>query len=243
MKKEKDVSYQYQTMIKTGYRAIHLGYIYQHHNERQVKDRFRRDTGKVLTNMVNTFCHILEISPNEPLSMMNIEKINDYLANQVPPSQIVIINGKTKTLDYKGDKANKLIIIELIDSHYNLITSIKAYYQRSYFCYSCWKGYKKVSEHKCEFVCNACFKSEGCNGRKIKCERCNREFSGLSCFENHKQQTCSAIKKCLHCEVEYTYSESHICLVYKCFKCGDIYTDSPHYCFMKPLRIKKNIQN
>ena len=59
-----------------------------------------------------------------------------------------------------------------------------------YVCKHCYKGYTKITEHWCKYVCNVCY-DQDCyknKGRDVYCDECRRFCHSSYCFEKHKQQ-------------------------------------------------------
>ena len=75
------------------------------------------------------------------------------------------------------------------DDNYDLVTSLSAFYQKSYFCEKCLKGYESKVEHKCQNTCKLC-RSDDCPSTLQQdefkhCDKCNRKFKDDQCFQNH----------------------------------------------------------
>ena len=73
-------------------------------------------------------------------------------------------------------------------NHFDVITSLTAFYDTPYYCHECEKAYTKRDKHKCPSECLSCFtyaKDKKCDGKEIICETCSRKLFGKRCFKNH----------------------------------------------------------
>lgn len=128
-------------------------------------------------------------------------------------------------------------------NHYNVITKPNGYLssnKKRYtsYCNNCYQPYN--TNHKCEAKCVKCTGKVHDNTltplKIIHCESCYRDFDSEECFNNHVHKYCSNI--CSICKL--ARSPGHVCLQYKCFNCEETYTDSPHYCYLKPVDENKS---
>ncbi len=62
------------------------------------------------------------------------------------------------SFQYVGPSAEKKIYIYYHDEHYDVITSMPAFLNKSYFCANCRIGYDHKEMHKCNNACHACYK-------------------------------------------------------------------------------------
>ena len=51
-----------------------------------------------------------------------------------------------------SSEAPVLIYLYLRDNHYHLITSMKGFLKKKYFCSKCLKPFRSFDRHKCNFV-------------------------------------------------------------------------------------------
>ncbi|CAF0802638.1 unnamed protein product [Brachionus calyciflorus] len=107
--------------------------------------------------------------PDTSYVIEEIKKIENYLKDY----QITIINCDGK-LDkhpiYIGEPKNKFIYLTITGSHYKVITSMKAFYNRSYYCDFCKIAYQNVEKHKCKNMCNSCNRQKCAIETAFKCE-------------------------------------------------------------------------
>ncbi|XP_071509043.1 uncharacterized protein [Diadema antillarum] len=94
---------------------------------------------------------------------------------------ILISKENLNTIIYAGpDDRQHAIYLYHHDDHYDLVTSLSAFYRRSYFCEKCLKGYDVKFDHKCENACKLC-RSTSCpspakTDQYQHCYDCNRNF-------------------------------------------------------------------
>ena len=168
--------------------------------------------------------------------------------------EINIIDSEVfNTIIYTANKGteDKIYILKT-RNHFDVIKSLKAFYDTPYYCHECKKAYTKRDKHKCPSKCLSCFtynKATKCDGLEIVCEKCNRKFFGNRCFKNHLKNrskvegkmdiVCNAVKKCLDCKRIITgkYVKAHKCGYSECTNCGK-YVSKNHKCFMKKVRAK-----
>ena len=128
------------------------------------------------------------------------------------------------------DTAPVHIYLHLRDNHYSLITSIKFFFKRDYFCDTCMKAYNKFDEHLCNGICrmcklNECGPSVSVESEQNECEVCWPQFKSLRCFELHlhkkKKSVCDKIRRCRECNKTYlTTNGVHECYTKIYNNCG-----------------------
>ncbi len=100
------------------------------------------------------------------------------------------------------DTEAKRLFLYLHNNHYDVITSMPAFLERSYFCYRCRKAYNNTAHHLCKAMCKLC-RAFGClYGEPQDCKECGRTFKSQACYDRHKeglgagQSVCQMVKKC-----------------------------------------------
>ena len=116
------------------------------------------------------------------------EVIQDY--------QLCVVSKKhLNKIIWKGPDKPKGIYLLYNEHHFDVITSMSGYLNRSYWCHPCKKGYK--GEHRCQNTCKMCRNGNCLTTYGVNtwtyCEDCNRYFKSLACYQNHKEEG-SAIK-------------------------------------------------
>ncbi len=142
------------------------------------------------------------------------------------------------------DTEAKRLFLYLHNNHYDVITAMPAFLERSYFCYRCRKAYNNTVHHLCKAMCKLC-RAFGClYGEPQDCEECGRTFKSQACYDRHKeglgagQSVCQLVKKCARCGnsvVAYNMPH-HICGETKCRTCGEFvkYKDmNAHLCYIR----------
>jgi hypothetical protein len=151
----------------------------------------------------------------------------------LPDYQLVIVSKEHfYAIIYKGPDANKRINLLLHNNHYDIITKMSTFVNRSWYCTDCEKGYSNKVTHSCVKVCPSCFR-EGCDFEKwVACKRCNRNFPSQNCFDFHKTPTAESeiVKDGKKMKVG---GVSPCDRIHKC-KCGKVVPrvnlDNPHRC-------------
>ena len=148
--------------------------------------------------------------PEGLCGLTEVEKFQDYLGPQ--GFRIIVVEASRGGVIFKGEKyqdAEKIIsIVKSVHvneegqetAHYDGVTSIKGFMNRSYFCSKCCKGYdhEDSAHHRClARSCPSCKqrpadnKDGGCIDYTLwakpdrSCRACRREFYGDACFEAH----------------------------------------------------------
>lgn len=174
--------------------------------------------------------------------------------------KVVSLNHQS-TIIYKGGKErnNMIYLCFYEDSktgrgHYCLISNIRGFFAKQYYCMYCDVAYNNMYDHRCYDVQNWCFAcySRGCKPSKncLACPSCNISLQSASCEKRHKQLKCFNKWKCPKCQMKfprYLNGEalksdvemelSHDCSLYFCRECNDNVPDD-HLCFIKRKRLK-----
>lgn len=71
--------------------------------------------------------------------------------------RVVVVSREHLDFIYAGpEEREHTIYVYVHDDHYDLITSMSAFYNKSYFCENCFKGYNAKNEHTCYNACKMC---------------------------------------------------------------------------------------
>ena len=106
--------------------------------------------------------------------LAELEKLQGVLA---PAYQIKIFSkDHCNTIIFKGPDAPKILAIYYYNNHYDVITSLPAFFDQSYYCHHCDKAYLH-KDHTCSRTCKFCFGDihQGPN-QWIKCNNCSRYY-------------------------------------------------------------------
>ena len=195
----------------------------------------------------------LHQAANVPLGPCGIEEVKlfqNYLSNY----QIIIVSGThNNSIIYPPkppDTDEKPIIsLYLHDNHFDVITKLPGFLNRSYFCNRCHKCYSNTTDHLCSAMCRSC-RAFGCvlEGEGIECNECNRLFKNQACYDRHKNEpidgggrtVCEAVRECEKCGkamgARKIKDGGHICGK-KCRTCGLILNqeDNDYKCYIQQL--------
>ena len=188
--------------------------------------------------------------PLGPCGMNEVKLFQNYLTNY----QIIVVSGDhNNSIIYPpqppGTDEKPTINLYFHDKHFDVITSLPGFLNRSYFCHRCHKSYDHTIDHVCPTMCRSC-RAFGCilEGDGIVCNECDRLFKNQACYDHHKEpingggrSVCEVIRKCEKCgkamDVRHMKNENgHICGK-KCRTCGLILNqeDTEHLCYIQQL--------
>ena len=199
----------------------------------------------------------LHVAANVPLGPCGIDEVKlfqNYLTNY----QIIVVSGDhNNSIIYPPqppDTDEKPIIsLYLHDNHFDVITKLPGFLNRSYFCRRCHKCYNCTTDHLCPAMCRSC-RAFGCvlEGDGIVCNECDRLFKNQTCYDHHRKEpingggrtVCEVIRKCEKCgkamDVRKIKDGGHICGK-KCRTCDLILDqeDTEHLCYIQQLEQKE----
>ncbi|XP_041479156.1 uncharacterized protein LOC121426824 isoform X1 [Lytechinus variegatus] len=173
-----------------------------------------------------------------------IQKFQNYLGEQ--DYQIVVYaNMSNKGVVYRGPDKKHMLVLFLHNNHFDVVTSLPAFLQRSYFCSTCFKGFDAKDKHVCINSCTCCKQQSACALEEwIHCKFCRRNFKNPGCFENHLKKgkadasICQKVKRC-ECgqivDARRTNPSEHKCYQVYCERCRSNVDKEDHLCYMQPL--------
>ena len=187
--------------------------------------------------------------PLGPCGMDEVKLFQNYLTNY----QIIVVSGDhNDSIIYppkppKPDDQKQSINLYYHNKHFDVITTLPGFLNRSYFCHRCHKSYDHTIDHLCKDMCRSC-RAFGCvlEGDGIVCNECDRLFKNQACYDHHKEpmdgggrSVCQAIRKCEKCGKAMDVRKiknGHICGK-KCRTCGVILNqeDEEHECYIQQL--------
>ena len=186
--------------------------------------------------------------PLGPCGLNEVKLFQQYLTNY----QIIVVSGDhNNAIIYPPEpptnpNPEKSIYLYFHANHFDVITSLPGFLNRSHFCHRCHKPYDHTTSHICKDQCRSC-RGFGCvlQGDGIRCNECDRLFKNRACYDRHKEPidgggrtVCEAIRKCPACgkamDVKKLNTKGHICGK-KCNLCKVIYQpeDTDHLCYMQ----------
>ena len=184
-----------------------------------------------------------------PCGIDEVKLFQNYLSNY----QIIVVSGDhNNSIIYPPQPPDTdekpTINLYFHNNHFDVITSIPGFLNKSYFCHRCHKAYDHTSDHLCSSMCRSC-RAFGCvlEGDGIVCNECDRLFKNQMCYDHHKEpingggrSVCEVIRKCEKCgkamDVNHLKDGGHICGK-KCRTCGLILKqeDTDHKCYIQQL--------
>ena len=187
--------------------------------------------------------------PLGPCGMDEVKLFQQYLTNY----QIIVVSGDhNDSIIYPpkpptNSNDEKSIYLYFHANHFDVITSIPGFLNRSYFCHRCHKSYSNTADHVCSAMCGSC-RAFGCvlEGDGIVCNECDRLFKNQACYDHHKdpingggRSVCEVVRKCEKCGKVMDVRKiknGHICGK-KCRTCGLILNqeDTDHRCYIQQL--------
>ena len=188
--------------------------------------------------------------PLGPCGLNEVELFQQYLTNY----QIIVVSGDhDNSIIYppqsSGTDEKPTISLYLHDNHFDVITTLPGFLNRSYFCFRCHKAYSNTTDHLCSSMCRSC-RGFGCvlEGIDILCSECNRLFKNQACYDRHKTEpingggrtVCETIRECEKCgktmDIRHMKDGGHECGK-KCRTCGVILNqeDNDHKCYIQQL--------
>ena len=187
--------------------------------------------------------------PLRPCGLNEVKLFQQHLTNY----QIIVVSGDhNNSIIYPpeppGTDEKPIISLYYHNNHFDVITSLPGFLNKSYFCHRCHKSYNCTTDHMCPTMCRSC-RGFGCiyEGDGIVCNECDRLFKNQSCYDHHKEpmngggrSVCEVIRKCEKCgkamDVRHIKDGGHICGK-KCPTCGVIIEskDTDHLCYIQPM--------
>ena len=184
--------------------------------------------------------------PFGPCGLPEVDLFQKYLTNY----EINIVSGNhNDSIIYPPEPSTSNdvtpIYLYLNHNHYDVITSMPGFLNKSYYCRKCNKSYCKNTDHLCDTMCRSC-RSYDCviEGDGMVCDECERWFKSKGCYDHHKEpvaggrSVCQTIRKCEKCgmatDVRKLNPKGHICGK-KCLTCGVIIDDKDgeHKCYIQ----------
>jgi hypothetical protein len=93
--------------------------------------------------------------------------LSDYQINIVSKEHL-------NSIIFSGPEKDKKIYLFLHDQHYNVITSMPAFFARKRYCHTCKTGYDHVRDHRCPDACKLCLFPNCPVVSWLPCVDCNR---------------------------------------------------------------------
>ena len=207
--------------------------------------------------------------PEGPVGRDELAKFQEYLGSGY---RLIVVYGEERNACHAFSpysENQRLIILYHNKEHYDVITSLPGFFNQTYFCPYCLKGYNNEGHHRCESLENkvcSCCRQPNCSGfashvpQKLKatipCHHCRRFFFNEECYDNHTRFTlarqlkpensvCLNVRRCKHCGKQsnsFKAVRAHQCGTSQCPSCEKYVKASEHKCFIQPDRKRKRQQ-
>ena len=195
----------------------------------------------------------LHQAANVPLGPCGINEVKLFQQHLINYQIIVVSGNHNNCIIYPPQPPvnpveEKSIYLYFHANHFDVITSLPGFLNKSYFCHRCHKPYDHTTDHMCPPMCRSC-RGFGCvfEGDGIVCNECDRLFKSQSCYDHHKEpinsggrSVCEVIRKCEKCgkamDITKIKDGGHICGK-KCPTCGVMLEseDVDHHCYIQPM--------
>ncbi|MCW4344201.1 MAG: hypothetical protein N0E48_12745 [Candidatus Thiodiazotropha endolucinida] len=160
----------------------------------------------------------------------------------LPDFQIHVLSKEHfNSVIYQGPDGGLPIYLYFHNQHFDVITKVTGFLNRSYFCFQCKKGYNTKESHKCNNACHFCKHIHDENREDWKhCKVCNCKFVNQTCYDLHLletesgKSTCNTYFRCQMCNqlINKTMHKSkHICGEQYCKTCKNYFPED-HLCYM-----------
>ena len=143
----------------------------------------------------------LHEAANVPLGPCGIDEVKlfqQYLTNY----QIIVVSGDhNDSIIYPpkppGTDEKPAINLYYHNNHFDVITTIPGFLNRSHFCHRCHKAYDHTTDHLCSAMCGSC-RAFGCvlEGDGIVCNECDRLFKTKRATTTIKSRSMVAVDWC-----------------------------------------------
>ena len=200
----------------------------------------------------------LHEAANVPLGPCGLNEVGLFQQHLVNYQIIVVSGDHNNGIIYPREppaipNPEKSIYLYYQANHFDVITSLPGFLNKSYFCHRCHKPYDNTTDHLCKGMCRSC-RGFDCHlqGDGIVCNECDRVFKNQACYDRHKQQpingggrvVCEVVRKCPICrqamDVRRMGENGHMC-GNRCDLCKVKYQGKPadHKCYMQQLEHKE----
>ena len=204
-----------------------------------VYNAIRNKNNGLQTAEARKLCEASGVNPDAYASLGDVKRFERHLNRGLESPRyrlIVFSQSHFFTPIYRGANSEVPVSIYLYlsENHYSLITSMKGFLKKDYFCDKCLKSFRKFDRHMCVRKCRACGTSL-CGrvvggGERHECDVCHRIFKSVRCYELHldpppdrprvKDSMCLKLHRCTACNKEYkTAAGPHECYTKKCSNC------------------------
>lgn len=189
-----------------------------------------REPNKMVNTLVNQLAFKLDIDLSQEAGIPECIRIEQELADY----RITIFTS-SKAIAYQGPQKAKQIYILYQDNHFNLIKSIKRFFNNSYYCDRCLVSFQENGKHNCPACCKACRRLKCAHLELICCSFCKEMCNNSVCLQIHQEMACRVARKCSECQA-FKKKNQHVCgyLQKWCHNCSKA-VPIDHQCFILPV--------
>ena len=181
-----------------------------------------------------------------PIGVCGMSEVKQFQAYLTEYEINIVSKEHQNAIVYTGPvEKEKKIYLYLHNNHYDVITSMPAFFARKRDCHTCKKQYDKSVEHLCPNACQCCRFPDCPIVSWVSCTDCNRMFKSRECFDRHKQNighessVCASLVKCMHCNSVVKQgqlrADLHHCGRSKCKVCKEYVDPKQHQCYMQAV--------
>ena len=91
-----------------------------------------------------------------PLGPCGIDEVKQFQAYLIDYQINIVSKEHQNAIIFSGPDKEKKIYLFLHDNHYDVITSMPAFFARKRYCHTCKKTYDKTVDHMCPNACQCC---------------------------------------------------------------------------------------
>ena len=195
-----------------------------------------------------------------PYGAIDVSQYDKFLCCLPANSRLIVVDAKEQgtSLLYKSDICNVSVVNNVIpptnnislllyNDHYYPLSSLSAWFGRSYYCIDCEKAYQNADQHNCKGrrTCSMCTDSECLKfpSHTKCCTDCFGAFRNSKCYRKHKDNgVCASSRSCDTCGKWFVGEvNDHDCNAKYCVYCSKT-VDGNHKCFIT-VKEKVPIEN
>ena len=239
-------------------RALVVGRAFADGNKKLLRTMSNIKTLTHFTDRTKQTLQALELIKRADLSIRryNIADLEAFHLALGQDYMIVVIGvEQLNSVIYATPWQEKRITLLYHSQHFDVLTSLPAWFERNMYCFHCLRCYDIRENHRCAYTCKQCLR-QTCTDRvsvkkPIHCSACNRDFHGPDCFAAHKQLSqvqdpklvgrniCQKMYVCSDCHrfvstVKRDKDSKHRCGEIFCAICRIYCMPGEHTCYMKP---------
>ena len=192
-------------------RAVIIALAFQN-KDKAARTLHARPNSMEMKKRMHQLCQATKIFSG-PCGIDDIKTIEEHLKDY----QIMVVDGNCQFneepiyLDRQRNNKKHLYLC-LHNQHYYVITSMKVFLRKVYFCPQCKVGYNQLGKHKCAITCTSCFRVDcfSCDvDMQSTCGYCKKRCFNDVCERIHRETFCSKVAFCSKCDKRKF--KNHVC--------------------------------